>query len=80
MDTTVQKWGNSLALRIPQSVAKGIRLHQGSVVDVVLIAGRIVVKPRRQRRYTLAQLLRGVTRRNRHAELDWGERAGQEAW
>jgi len=80
MDTTVQKWGNSLALRIPRSVAKDIRLHQGSVVDMTLVAGKIVVKPRRQRHYTLTQLLRGVTKRNRHAALDWGGRVGQEAW
>ena len=80
MDTTIQKWGNSLAVRIPRSVVKGIRLHQGVVVDVTLVGGKIIVKPKRQRQYTLTQLLRGVTRRNRHAEHDWGERAGQEAW
>jgi antitoxin MazE len=80
MNTTVQKWGNSLALRIPRSVAKDVRLHQGSVVDIALVAGKIVVKPRRQRHYALAQLLRGVTTRNRHAELDWGGQVGQEAW
>lgn len=80
MNTTVQKWGNSLALRIPRSVAKDIRLHQGSVVDMTLVAGKIVVKPRRQRRYALAELLRGVTKRNRHVALDWGGRVGQEVW
>lgn len=80
MNTMVQKWGNSLALRIPWSVAKDIRLHQGSVVDIALIAGKIVVKPTRRQQYTLAQLLRRVTKHNRHAELDFGGRVGQEAW
>ena len=73
MNMTVQKWGNSLALRIPLSVAKDIHLHQGSLVEVALVAGKIVVKPRPQQPYVLAQLLRGVTKRNRHAVLDWGE-------
>ena len=80
MDTTVQKWGNSLAVRIPRSLARDIHLHQGSVVDMALVAGKIVVKPRRQRHYALAQLLRGVTKRNRHAVRDWGGWVGQEAW
>jgi len=80
MDTTVQKWGNSLAVRIPWSVAKDTHLHQGSVVNITLAAGKIVVKPRRQRRYALAQLLREVTTRNRHVAFNWGERVGQEAW
>lgn len=80
METTVQKWGNSLALRIPRSVAKESHLHQGTVVAMTLVAGKIVVKPKRQRHYALAQLLRGVTTRNRHAALDWGGRVGQEVW
>ena len=80
MSTTVQKWGNSLAVRIPRSVARDTRLHQGSIVDIILVAGKIVVKPRRQRRYALAQLLRGVTTRNRHTALDWGERVGREVF
>ena len=80
MNTTVQKWGNSLALRIPRSVAQETHLHQGSVVGVSVIEGKLVVKPRRQRHYALAQLLRGVTTRNRHAACDWGERVGQEVW
>ena len=80
MNTTVQKWGNSLAVRIPLSVARDSHLSQGSVVDIALIAGKIVVKPRRRQHYTLAQLLRGVTTRNHHAALDWGGQVGQEAW
>ena len=80
MNTTVQKWGNSLALRIPRSVAKDVHLRQGSVVDIALVAGKIVVKPRQQRHYALAQLLKGITKRNRHSALDWGKQVGQEVW
>ena len=79
MNTTVQKWGNSLALRIPRSVAKDIHLQQGSVVNITLIAGKIVVKPSRQRHYALAQLLRGVTKHNLHAECDWEGRGERKA-
>lgn len=80
MNTTVQKWGNSLAVRIPRSVAEDTHLHRGSVVDIILIGGKIVVKPERQRPYTLAQLLKGITKRNRHGECDWGEPVGRETW
>lgn len=80
MSTVVQKWGNSLALRIPQPLARDSHLHQGSIVDVSLIEGSLVVKPRRQRRATLRQLLNRVTTRNRHTEVDWGGPAGQELW
>ena len=80
MQTTVQQWGNSLAVRIPGAVARNIRLHPGIVVDIVAAAGKIVVKPRRQAGYTLRQLLARVTASNRHAAHDWGVPAGREAW
>ena len=80
MNATVQKWGNSLALRIPSSVAKDIQLRPGSSVEVAVENGSMIVKPAKKRRLTLAQLLKGVTKDNLHAEQDWGAPAGREAW
>ena len=79
MTTTIQKWGNSLALRIPSSLAKDIHLHRGSAVDLTVVEGKIILKPKGQRTYTLAQMLTGITKTNRHAEHDWGEPIGKEA-
>lgn len=80
MNATVQKWGNSLALRIPSSVAKDINLRQGSAVDVAVEGGRMVVKPSRKRKASLAELLKGVTKDNRHSAQDWGAPVGKEIW
>lgn len=79
MNATVQKWGNSLALRIPSSVAKDIRLRQGSAVDIAVENGRIIVKPEKKKKLSLSRLLNGVTKVNLHAELDWGAPLGREA-
>jgi len=79
MTTTVQKWGNSLALRIPSSLAKDIHLHQGSVVDVAVVEGKMVMKPKGERKVSLAQMLNGITKANRHSEQNWGGAMGQEA-
>lgn len=78
MTTIVQKWGNSLALRIPSAFAKDIHLHQGSEVEVAVVGGNMLVKPKKKP--TLAQLLSGVTAQNIHAEQDYGKSAGREAW
>ncbi|MCX6356208.1 MAG: AbrB/MazE/SpoVT family DNA-binding domain-containing protein [Candidatus Aureabacteria bacterium] len=80
MNATVQKWGNSLALRIPNSLAKDVRLHQGSVVEVAVVDGKMVVKPKGRHKYSLVQLLRKVTKNNRHNEIGWGSPVGQEIW
>ena len=79
MTTTVQKWGNSLALRIPSSMAKDLQVHRGSVVEVTVEDGALVLKPEPERKFTLAGLLKGVTAANLHAETDWGGPAGRES-
>ena len=79
MTTTIQKWGNSLALRIPSSLAKDIHLHQGSVVDMAVVEGKMVLKPKRERKYSLSQMLKGITKTNRHSEHEWGGPVGKEA-
>ena len=80
MNATVRKWGNSLALRIPGPLAKDVHLHQGSVVEVSVIDGKMVVKPKGRHKYSLSQLLKGVSKNNRHSEHDWGDVVGQESW
>ena len=80
MNASVQKWGNSLALRIPISLAKDIHLHRGSLVELAVRNGSMVVKPNRRKKYSLSQLLKSVTKINIHSEHDWGGPVGKEAW
>ena len=80
MNASVQKWGNSLALRIPSALAKDIHLRQGSPVEVTLLNGGMMVKPTGKRKYSPSQLLKGVTKTNRHSEHHWGGPAGKESW
>ncbi len=80
MRVPVKKWGNILALRIPRSVAKNSQIKQGSVVEMSVVKGRLVVSPVSAPRYTLKQLLAGVTKANRHAEMDTGRPVGRESW
>ena len=80
MRTKVQKWGNSLALRIPKAFALDAQLENNSVVEVSLVDGRIVVKPVTAKHWSLEQLLSGVTSDNIHQEVDTGNAVGNEVW
>jgi len=80
MITKVQKWGNSLAVRIPRSVAEDTQLSSGETVNLAVHDGQIVIAAVRQRRFKLHDLLKGVTSRNRHAEVVTGTAVGQEIW
>ena len=78
MVAKIQKWGNSLAVRIPRSYARDARLISGSAVDISVRDGKIVVAPARRRRFRLDALLKAVTKSNRHREIDSGRRMGRE--
>ncbi len=80
MITKVQKWGNSLAVRIPRSVAEDTQLTLGEAVNMASHDGQIVITAVRPKRFKLDELLKGVTARNRHEEVDTGDAVGREVW
>ena len=74
MLTTIQRWGNSLAVRIPKPIALQAELEENSEVDISVEGDRIVVSPA-TREWRLEDLLAGITRRNSHKEMTWGDKA-----
>lgn len=80
MKTRIQKWGNSLALRIPKSFAAEAGLHADAAVELSLVEGTLVVQPITPQPLTLDQLLRGVTAENLPGEWDTGPAVGKEVW
>jgi len=80
MKTRVQKWGNSLALRIPKSFATEVGLQRETPVEVSLADGKLVITPIAKPKLTLKQLLAKVTRENTHHEVDTGHATGIETW
>jgi antitoxin MazE len=80
MKTQIQKWGNSLALRLPKSFANDSKIEQGSTVEISLVGGKIIVEPVRAPAFTLGDLLAGVRKSNLHSEIEAGEAVGKEAW
>lgn len=79
MQTVVKKWGNSLALRLPQNIASDLRITEGAAVTLTVEDEALIVRPSRKR-YRLADLLDGLDGSKKHAEADWGKREGDEVW
>ena len=80
MKTTVKKWGNSAAVRIPASVMVAMHLTLDDLVEVREDAGRIIIEPTRPKTYDLKELLRGINAQNLHAPVDFGPPSGNEFW
>ncbi|HEX7601886.1 MAG TPA: AbrB/MazE/SpoVT family DNA-binding domain-containing protein [Polyangiaceae bacterium] len=82
MRTSVQKWGNSLGIRIPKVVAEEAELRSGSVVELVRRGDEIVVRVLRPpaKRYRLDDLVRKIKPGNRHDEIIVDGPRGRELW
>jgi antitoxin MazE len=80
MRTRVQKWGNSLALRIPKSFATEVGLCENLAVDLSISEGKLVVYPHCEEPLALDDLLAGITDENLHGEWDIGPAVGKELW
>jgi antitoxin MazE len=78
MQTKVQKWGNSLALRIPKSFALNINIKQNEFVDLSISDGKLIITPIIEKEYSLKELLAGVSEDNLHGEFDTGIPVGKE--
>jgi antitoxin MazE len=84
MKVAFQKWGNSLALRVPKAFADEIGASDGKAAEMTVSNGKLVIEisrpRRRKRRYTLDELVAGITPGNRPEEIHWGPPVGNETW
>lgn len=80
MAQIIAKWGNSLAVRIPQNLAKEVNITEGSEVEFSVVDGSLVIKPKKRKRYTLSELVDGITPENLHDLIDTGIAVGNEVW
>lgn len=79
-DTRVARWGNSLGVRIPRAIVKDAGLVEGDRVSLDLDAEGSIVLRSSRRRYSLDELVAGISKTNRHGETDWGTVQGKESW
>ena len=80
MRIKIQKWGNSLALRIPKAFAFQSKIREDEYVNLTLEENKIVIEPVEEKKYSLQELLAGIKKSNLHREVDFGKQIGKEHW
>jgi antitoxin MazE len=82
MRAQLKKWGNSLALRVPTGLLAELNLSENSTVDLRVEDGKLIIAPMQKKKwkYSLEELLAGVSEENIHPETDWGSAVGEELW
>jgi len=78
MNSNIREWGNSLAIRIPQALAIEAGLEKDTEIELSVVNGKLIIE--RTPKYTLEELLAGVTPENLHGETDTGDPVGNEIW
>lgn len=78
MTTKIQKWGNSLAVRIPKEVAEGFR--SGVSVELSREGSALIVRPSNKKKFSLKELVAKIEPKHLHKETDWSDRVGKEIW
>jgi len=76
--STVQRWGNSLAVRIPAVLAGQLDVKDGAQVELSVRNGELVVRPVRTEKLSLRDLLKNCKPSQQHGETDFGEDVGRE--
>ena len=77
--TKLSKWGNSLGVRIPKDSIELAQFEEGMELDILVEDNKLILTPR-SRKYSLEELLEGMTEEHLHKEIDWGKPKGQEQW
>ena len=80
MQAKIQKWGNSLAVRIPKTLATEAHLAQEAVVELAVAKGKLIIAPIKKQKYKLEELVSRITDENIHNEDIWGPAVGREVW
>jgi len=75
---TIQKWGNSLAIRIPATLAGQLNVTAGTPVEMTMHNGALVVTRRKRPKYSLREMLKKCKSEHFHGEIDWGPDGGRE--
>lgn len=77
---SIRKWGNSLAIRIPQALAGHLEVTEGAPVELRVRDGELIVRPVRSKKLSLGELLRNCKPSQLHGDTDFGPDVGREVF
>lgn len=80
MHATVQKWGNSLALRLPKPFTSEINIAENSIVDISIQNNQIIIKPLKKVPLNVDELIDAISPDNLYSEVSMGLPVGNEVW
>lgn len=80
--TTIQKWGNSHGIRIPQNLLNSLKWQKGEKITMSIEGNRLLIEQAPISRHkNIKELFKGFNIANyMPQEIDWGKPTGGELW
>ena len=80
MEARLQKWGNSMGIRIPSSILKTLNLKVNDVLEIVEDDNKIIITVRKNKKISLSERFEKYKGKNEVTSYDWGKPVGKEIW
>lgn len=80
MEVRLQRWGNSMGIRIPSSILKALNLKANDTLEIVEEDNKIIITVRKNKKISLSERFRKYNGNNEVTPYDWGEPVGKEIW
>lgn len=80
MNTVINSWGNSLAVRLPSDIINSMKLKQGDILKIIEKNNEIILKTERKKKLSLKERLKNFNGIYDFKEVEWGEPVGNEVW
>lgn len=80
MEARLQKWGNSMGIRIPSNILKSLNIKANDILNIEQEENRIIISIPKRKKISLAERFKKYPGKNLAKEFSWDENVGREIW
>lgn len=80
MEIKLQKWGNSLGIRVPSNIVKSMNIKINDILDIKQEDSKIIISVPKKKKISLYEEFKKYNGKNLAKEFTWDESVGKEIW
>ena len=80
MEARLQKWGNSLGIRIPSSILKSLNIKPNEILNIEQEEEKIVISIPKKKKISLEESFKNYHGDNLAKDFSWDDPMGKEIW
>lgn len=80
MEARLQKWGNSVGIRIPSNILKSLNLKLDDKIDLIEEDNKIIISKSKKDKISLEERFKNYNGKELENDFEWDEPVGREIW